>query len=314
MPLIQTIDEFSEHIPVNVTFDFDKIKPVIIDVTRDVFEPYCGKKLIGDLVKRVENVAATSLENSEIELLKYIRPALASISMTRYIPIGEIQVDNRGITTFGDTDSRKGAEDGQIVRLRSSLLSMGMNAFERLLSFLAENVANYPDHQTVLEAKQPSILPNAVEFSKCFQIFDSHLTYTGLLPLINQIEEDQIAPLLKTHYPVILQNTNLTDTQKAIRRKAQRALAYAVIADAIAINMAVELSGDGLRLNYTAEFGNVKYYKPPGDRLREQVLAQANKKAIELMDQVSRAVSEAAGQSDDGLGLVDNSDSKIVML
>lgn len=314
MPLIQNIEELSEHIPVNVTFDFDKIKPVLIDVTDDIFKPYCGQKLIDDLVQRVEGQASTSLDTKDQELLKRIRPSLAAIAMTRYIPIGEIQVDNRGITTFASVESRKGAEDGQIVRLRATLLSMGMNSFERLLSFLAENVSDYQDHQQVLDGKQPTILPNAMEFSKCYQIFDSHLTYTGLVPLINQIEEDQIKPLLKSHYDDILANNNLSELQKAIRRKAQRALAYSVVADAIGLSMAVELSADGLRLNYTAEFGNVKYYKPPGDRLREQVLAQASKKAKELMDQVSRAVSEADGESDDGLGLVDNSDSKIVML
>ncbi len=314
MPLIQNIEELSEHIPVNVTFDFDKIKPVLIDVTDDIFKPYCGQKLIGDLVTRVEGQASTSMDTKDQELLKRIRPSLAAIAMTRYIPIGEIQVDNRGITTFATVESRKGAEDGQIVRLRATLLSMGMNSFERLLSFLAENVSDYQDHQQVLDGKQPTILPNAREFSKCYQIFDSHLTYTGLVPLINQIEEDQIKPLLKSHYDAILANNGLSELQKALRRKAQRALAYSVVADAIGLSMAVELSADGLRLNYTAEFGNVKYYKPPGDRLREQVLSQASKKAKELMDQVIRAVTEADGDSDDGLGLVDNSNSKIVML
>lgn len=314
MALITNTEELKKYLPVNVTFDYGKIRPIIEDVQHDIFEPYCGYDLISKLDKDLAEKVMGEFSDEQKALLEHIRPALANISVARYIPIGEVQIDDRGITTFNQTDSRKGAEDKQIVRLRSSLLSSGMNSFERLLAFLEKNVQNYPDHEPIIASRPKSLLPNASAFSECYQIFDSHLTFRGLQPLIREIEEDQLAPLLGSHYATVLANVNLSEPLASLRRKAQRALAYLVVADAIALNMAVELSAEGLRLNYTGEFGNVKFYQPPSDRLRESILNAASKKAKGLIDQVSTAITVIEGTSETGYGLIDNSCSKIVMM
>ena len=313
MALIKDIEEFKEFIPVNTTFSYEKIRPIIIDVQRDVFETYCGKKLINDLDIAYKDKLPNALDAKDQALLDYIRPSLATIALCRYLPIGELQIDNAGVSTFGESNTRKGADNNQIVRLRSSLLSIGMNAFERLLSFLEENVTDYPDHQVILDKRPKSILPNAQVFSQSYQIFDSHLTYRGLASILSRIEEDVIAEKLGNYYPAILTNNALSVEMAGMRRKAQRALAYLVVSDAIEINMAIDLSAEGLRLNYSSEFGNLPYYKPPGDRTRETVLAAAKRKADGLLEQLQRAIDVMDGNVNSGSGLPDNEDSKIIM-
>jgi hypothetical protein len=313
MALIKDIEEFKQFIPVNTTFSYEKIHPILMDVQRDVFETYCGKLLISSLDVAYKEKLANAMDTKDQALLDHIRPALATIALCRYLPIGELQVDNAGISTFGESSTRKGADGNQIVRLRNSLLSIGMNAFERLLTFLEENIIDYPLHQVILDKKPKSLLPNARVFSEAYQIFDSHLTYRGLSSILSRIEEDVVAEKIGVHYPALLLNDSLPEPLAAIRRKAQRALAYLVVADAIEINMAIDLSAEGLRLNYSSEFGNLPYYKAPGDRTRETVLAAAKRKADGLLEQLQNSLDALNGNIDSGSGLPDNEDSKIIM-
>lgn len=314
MALIKDIEEFKEFVPVNTTFAYGKIKPMIMDVQRDVFETYCGATLIRTLDAAYVGKTYQMITEKERALLDYIRPALAPIVLCRFVPIGEVQVETNGISALGGTDTKKGADNQQILRFRSSLLSVGMNAFERLLTFLQENIGDYPEHQVILDDRPKSILPDAIEFSKAYQIFKSHLTYQGLASILTRIEEDVIVPVLgNTLYNEIYVNSSLSAEKSALRRKAQRALAYLVVTDAIEINMAIDLNADGLRLNYSSEFGNLAYYKPPGDRTRETVLAAAKRKADGLLEQVQNAVNEINGADTGGMGLPDNEGSKIIM-
>ncbi len=314
MALIKDIEEFREFVPVNTTLLYPKLQPSIMDVQRDILETYCGAELIRSLDLSYKTKTFSAMTDKEKTLLDYIRPALAPIAMCRYIPIGEVQIDAGGISAIGETDTKKGADNQQIIRLRSSMLSIGMNAFERLLSFLAQNVEDYPHHQVILDNRPKSLLPDAAEFSKAYQIFKSHLTYQGLISILTRIEEDVILPALGDElYNEIYANSSLSLAKGAIRRKAQRALAYLVVSDAIEVNMAIDLSVDGLRLNYSSEFGNLPYYKPPGDRAREAVLAAIKRKSDGMLEQLQNAVGELNGGSAGGMGLPDNEGSKIIM-
>lgn len=317
MALFKNLEEIREYLPVASTFGFDKMLPVIKNVQADVLEPYCGSELIRNLDTAYNDSADLTIDDlpaKSQELLRMIQEPLALISLVRYIPIGEVQFTSSGISTMGESDQRKAAEDKQIVRLRANLLSMGMNSLERLLAFLEKKNSDYPAHQVVLDARPKTILPNAVEFSKYYQIHDSHLTYRGLLSLITEKEEDVIAPLLGNYYTEIASTATLTGEKLRLRNKAKRALAYLCVADAIELNMAVELSADGLRLNFTSQIGNVKYYTPPDNATRLSVLAAANRKANSMTEEIGRIVSELDGNTDTGTGLVDSTGSGIVML
>ncbi|GAB3177645.1 DUF6712 family protein [Telluribacter humicola] len=316
MALFKTTEELAQYLPgINSVLSFDKIRPVIMDVQRSVLEPYCGEKLIQELDKAYNAPTFSKLDEMQEALLKEIQPALAPIAMTRYIPIGEVQIDGRGVTTYDEGDSRKGADNAQILRLRLSLLTMGMDALERLLTFLEKKVADYTDHQEVLKARPKSLLPNAREFSTAYQIFDSHLTYRGLMPLIVQNEDDRVAPVLgPALYTELQGNSNLSDAKKKLRRQAQRALAYCTVADAIELNMAVELNAEGLRLNYTSQIGNVKYYSPPDHATRESLLAAARSRAQSGLERLAEAVISLTSEPTTGSGLIDNTGLKIIGL
>jgi hypothetical protein len=311
MALFSTQEELAEFIPTNATFSLEKIKPTLLHVQRSVLEPYCGAALIRGLDAANDE---SSLSEKQATLLKLVRPPLALIAMCRYIPLGEVQIDLRGVTKFEGSD-RKAADNAQILRLRMELYEMGYDALQYLLDFLETNVGDYTEHQVILDARPASLLPNARTFSGCYPIFDSHLTYLGLVPALRQIEEDTLMALLGDTYAVLLANDALSTPLTKLRRKAQRALAYLTVAEAISTSMAVELSAGGLRLNYTSQIGNVKYYAPPPEATRLSVLAEARHKANGLLDQMARDLAlildpEYTG----GSGMVDNTGSKIVML
>jgi hypothetical protein len=294
MALFSTQEELAEFIPTNATFSLEKIKPTLLHVQRSVLEPYCGAALIRGLDAANDE---SSLSEKQATLLKLVRPPLALIAMCRYIPLGEA------------------ADNAQILRLRMELYEMGYDALQYLLDFLETNVGDYTEHQVILDARPASLLPNARTFSGCYPIFDSHLTYLGLVPALRQIEEDTLMALLGDTYAVLLANDALSTPLTKLRRKAQRALAYLTVAEAISTSMAVELSAGGLRLNYTSQIGNVKYYAPPPEATRLSVLAEARHKANGLLDQMARDLAlildpEYTG----GSGMVDNTGSKIVML
>lgn len=310
MALFNSQDDLAEFIPTNTTFDLGKIQPTLTHVQRAILEPYCGPALIRGLDDANDQ---SSLDEKQIKLLQYVRPPLALIAMCRYIPLGEVQIDTRGVTKFDGSD-RKAADNAQILRLRMELYEMGYDALEYLLTFLEENIADYPLHQVILDARPLSLLPSARAFSGCYPIFDSHLTYLGLLPALRQIEEDTLMPLLGATYAVLLANNSLGAPLTALRRKAQRVLAYLTVAEAIGTSMAVELNAGGLRLNYTSQIGNVKYYAPPSEGTRLSVLNEMRHKANGLLDQMARdlALINDPGYTA-GSGMVDNTDSKIVM-
>lgn len=309
--LFKSVEDLAQYIPINHQFPLAKFQPFLREVQEETLEQFYGMELMSLLLNEYHSKDFTVMDARIQTLLQKSQTALANIAFFKYIPLGEVQFDANGITTFDDSETRKGATDNQVVRLRATVLNSGMNALERMLLYLDDNVAIYPEYEIVYNARPNSLLPNSRAFSEQYPIFNSFLTYHQLQPMLLQNEET-IKEILGVHYDLLLA-PGLTQPQQKLLRKAKLALAYLTVADAIEIPLAIELNSGGLRVNYTSIITNAKYYTPPSDKLREATLMAAKRKAAECLEDLQVILAELEGGSNTGVSAFPMGD-KLIML
>lgn len=310
--LFKSLEDLEQFIPIEQTFPLIKFQPFLREVQEETLEHFCGKELIDVLISEYHSKDITAMDASLADLLPKAQTALANIAFFKYIPVGEVQFNAAGISTLDGSDTRKGATDNQVVRLRATVLNTGMNALERMLLFLEDHITDYPEYHAIHNDRPRSLLPNSRTFSEQYPIFNSFLTYYQLLPMLRQ-NEYTISEILGPHYDELF-GVAVTDLHEKAQRKARQALAYLTVADAIEIPLAIELNAGGLRVNYTSIITNAKYYTPPSDKLRETTLAAAKRKADEYLDDLKAIVDELNGNGDQDGEMPFPTGDKLIML
>lgn len=290
MPLFQIIEDVREYVKFNLIFDFPTIEPYLTDAEEIDLADFVGAALI----TRLTNVQTPNA--IEKQAIVFCRRFVARLGTLRWLPMGEVQFGNDGITTVGKGEMRTAAYDAQIARITASLADSAFSALEQLLRWLEEPTVRTELTQYTTSAQrienQKYLIKNATEFSKYYQIFGKQLTFFAIRPTMAAVETQRLIPALGDLYTTLKTGTGLSDLQKKLLDACKWFLAYQTVADVLELEMNVELDAGGLRVNYTAQFENTKYYTPPSDKQRITAQQAAARRAEKMWSSVNAILDE----------------------
>ena len=303
--LISSFEEVKQAgVPVSRNFTLTPFDPYLRSIWSELFPQFLGR-VFTELLETAWT--ASTLTPQQTALLPYLRRPLCQLAFAQYLPFAEVQLADDGITVSASTE-RKPATERQIIALRKTLLESGWKSLENLLAYLDFHQVDFPAYVTFRDAQQLSLLPTAGEFTKYYQIFGSRLTYQALKPTADLLETDVLIPLLGDRWPGILTSTDIAD--RTLCRHARTWLATKTIAEAIP-SLAIEVSGNGLKVHYTASIDNIEYVNPPTEAQLTRLIDKVTLNA-ETAWQTLNSLLNNTPDGEQGRGLMDNEGRKII--
>lgn len=187
MLLITDIEKLRETVKMNAAIPYESVRPFIQDAIDIYIEPNIG--------------AATLAKADTDETLKEkICRSLGPLSVSLATDELGIQYGDAGITVQNKQGERSPASDAKIAAAKANLYYRGMQALDRLLTYLAGNSDKYPEYGEY----QDSILPGGCLIRSARQYQDeglvgidySTLSYRAMLPVLLQLQERNVVEML----------------------------------------------------------------------------------------------------------------------
>ena len=133
--LIPDIETFKKVVKINASLPYESIEPYIEDALDIYIEPYIGKSVI----KKAK-------ECPESELCDRLLRALGPLTLMLATDELGVMFGDSGITVSNVQGQRSPASDTKIAAAKVNLCFRGMQALDRLISYLEENKADYSDY------------------------------------------------------------------------------------------------------------------------------------------------------------------------
>lgn len=233
--LINNTDEYKAYIPVNITLDFDDIRPKVSLVEREIIQ-----RLFSLAVYNRLTAIESGLSTEELALKKLLAESVAHLALLEYIPFAQLQISSSGIQITSN-DSMKTAFEWQIDELKTTCSKQGWAAIESALEY-CETLPD-GDLKTAwttsisYQNTQDQLIPTLNLFQKFVHLHHSRILFNKLSPIRIQQQDEVIIPAVgSTLWEKILSYTTESDENKKkilthAHTKASRALAYATMGE-----------------------------------------------------------------------------------
>lgn len=188
--IIPDIDTLKKVVKLNASIPPEAISPYIDDAIDIYIEPQVGQRLI-----------TKALEATDPVLNDKILRCLGPLTLMLATPELGIQFGDSGITVSNEQGKRSPANEAKIAAARENLCFRGMQALDRLLTYLERNAETYPEYAKHLEQTTGSarcFIRNAQEYQDngLVNIDYSTISYRTMLPTIRQLQERNIQEML----------------------------------------------------------------------------------------------------------------------
>lgn len=188
--IIPDIETLKKVVKINASIPEEAISPYIDDAIDIYIEPQVGQPLI-----------TKALEATDPVLNDKILRCLGPLTLMLATPELGIQFGDSGITVDNVQGKRSPANEAKIAAARENLCFRGMQALERLLTYLERNAATYPEYAKHLEQTTGAVrcfIRNAQEYQDngLVNIDYSTISYRTLLPTLRQLQERNIQDIL----------------------------------------------------------------------------------------------------------------------
>lgn len=248
------LDKLRQHVPVKGDFNMELLLSLVPDVEAAHLIPYLSEDQYA-VLDAAYNVATPNLTAAQEALLERCQAAIAPLAMVEYADVGNVDISNSGIRVSHDEHS-KSAFEWQIYRLQKRLFEIGMARIDQLLVFMEANKGDYTPWATsdTYTRQKERIVPDARTFSRIYgKLKNSRILYLMLVPLMEQVEEDVLEPLmgsaLLTQIRTELVGGSVSAPNKAILPMMQKCVAYHTVSRAL-VELPIELAPHGLSLVY----------------------------------------------------------------
>lgn len=188
--IIPDIDTLKKVVKLNASIPPEAISPYIDDAIDIYIEPQVGHPLI-----------TKALEATDPVLNDKILRCLGPLTLMLATPELGIQFGDSGITVSNEQGKRSPANEAKIAAARENLCFRGMQALDRLLTYLERNAETYPEYAKHLEQTTGSarcFIRNAQEYQDTglVNIEYSTISYRTMLPTLRQLQERNIQEML----------------------------------------------------------------------------------------------------------------------
>lgn len=263
--LFKTPTEFQEYISSSIEFEMKAIKPYLNAVCNSTIKNLLGSALLAKLIKAYDD---NSNNANYKELLTYVRPVLANLAFEKYLPTAQVSISKGGVR-ISTNETNKTAFQWQIKDIRKSCLEMGNSAIEELLIYLESKStatefsdwSSAPGYTLFYEL----FLRKTEEFQKEYNINNSRRTFLSLVPMMREVEEFSIMPLIGSDFATELKTqikaNNVTANNKKAIALINKTIAYLTVSKATAI-IPVRITADGLEVYSTGDRNTIDVINP----------------------------------------------------
>lgn len=184
--LIPNIEALKKVVKINSSLPYESIEPYIEDALDIYIEPYIGRSVIDKAEKDLES-----------ELYHKLLRALGPLTLMLAADELGVMFGDSGITVSNVQGQRSPASDTKIAAAKENLCFRGMQALDRLISYLENNKDDYPDY-TIDNIQRFCFIHNAKEFQDIgmVDIDYSTLSFRIMFPTIRQLQERNIREMI----------------------------------------------------------------------------------------------------------------------
>lgn len=197
--LFKNTTELKAFFPVNISFDFDQVKPYISTAEEKYIIPLLGNEQWEEIQDYYESKGSEGSEaipefDALIEVLQkpiaYFAVYLASSKL-------DLKLMNAGFVVT-ETTGYAPASEHRTKNLKADLLRDAYDSVEVLLRFLEAHIEDYPnwENSTAYQENFQFFIRNAVEFDKEVRIDESRLTWLNYRPTMRKIQMIKIIPTI----------------------------------------------------------------------------------------------------------------------
>lgn len=237
MALIKDTTTLKLYLTVNKSFDISDLTPFIKQVEQEIIIPNISKEQYDDLNDEY-NETTPSLSAEQTALLEKLQPAIAYLAFSKWIPFGQVQIDNAGIRIASD-ENMKTAFQWQTDKLEDRSLYMGFTFLEQALVFMEENKADYDlwTDSDEYDTYKECFINNAIDFDKYYSINASRLLFLSLKPTMRKVQDFNIKAAVDsdTYQDILdeIKSGTITAANQALLNFIKPAVAHLTIARAV---------------------------------------------------------------------------------
>jgi hypothetical protein len=191
--------EIKDYISVNVSVNFDTIKPWIEIAEREYIKTLIGDDLYATLLAYY--TAGTTSNSYYNNAIKYIQKALINLAYWRGFSLLIVKMGDQGAYRV-ENDKQKSLYKYQEIALKESFNKEGFNGLDYLLQYLEDNIDEFTDFKssdnyTVFKG---SFINTTKQFDDLYWIGQSRLVFLKLKRFMTRVEDFQVLPLLGRDY------------------------------------------------------------------------------------------------------------------
>lgn len=218
MEFINTIEDLKKVVKINATIPFESVQPFLNDALDIYISPQVGEATL----------TKAHTDNDQI-VIKLVCRALGPLALALGTHELGVMFGDSGITVDNQQGKRSPANEAKIANARENLFFRGMQALDRLLSYLDAHPEDYPEY---IEFNQQTktvncLVKSAQEYQNIgmVNIDYSVMTYRELIPTMCQLQERDLRSWLQDDlYEKLLKGGKLTTKELVLKSLCVRYL------------------------------------------------------------------------------------------
>lgn len=189
--------EMKKVLPVSSGLSWVKMSPLLENAMTDYLVPVIGQPLTDEISWIYEKIDPS--ERSEVEkmVLYLAQRAVANLAFWSNFDMFSLRISDQGFQRQ-QSDSWQPAFKYQEDNLRMQFANTGFNALDQLLVTLEDHMDDFTNYKIapVYLATQKNIVRSTEEIQDIYEINNSRLVYLRLQPIIRQLQELTLQPIM----------------------------------------------------------------------------------------------------------------------
>lgn len=218
MEFIYTIEDLKKVVKINATIPFESVQPFLNDALDIYISPQVGEATL----------TKAHTDNDQI-VIQLVCRALGPLALALGTHELGVMFGDSGITVDNQQGKRSPANEAKIANARENLFFRGMQALDRLLSYLETNGERYPEYIEFIQQTKTvnCLVKSAQEYQNIgmVNIDYSVMTYRELIPAMCQLQERDLRSWLQDDlYEKLLKGGKLTTKELVLKSLCVRYL------------------------------------------------------------------------------------------
>lgn len=257
--LIKTLAEIKAQVPVNMTSDFNVVKPFL----RTAELAYVKRIIGADQFDALVALYPADGDPNQAEAILLCQKIIANMGYVYGLPVLSVNIGSSGITVTSN-DQTKQAFEWQVSDLKDALIELAFRGIEELLELLESNPDDFADYAASpeLAAQEDLLISSAADFTKLYEIGASRLIYQSTAYIMRRIQDQNLVKIYGLDFVQALKSPDLAEPLlDLLNTYIKRGLALHTVAKAL-IERVITLENGRVAFNFKGRAGNMNQSQP----------------------------------------------------